>query len=175
MAFLWPLLAWFWHRVVEQDVGCRTWTKQKCQIHKRPSRESSLASINVPQISSVLPSRECMIFRKMKNDSIRNATQKWKRRHKKKWTSNLNLTWHLVTCCSISSVVEWYLWLEAPVKRLDPPCRFGSRDRFMTDLLVDHSRFAHERFDGGVAHPRVPFWRMGIHVRTIDTWCHAQV
>ena len=79
---------------------------------------------------------------------------------------NLNLTWHLVTCCSISSVVEWYLLLEAPVKRLDPPCRFGSRDRFMTDLLVDHSRFAHERFDGGVAHPRVPFWRMGIHVRT---------
>ena len=91
MAFLWPLLAWFWHRVVEQDVGCRTWTKQKCQIHKRPSRESSLASINVPQISSVLPSRECMIFRKMKNDSIWNATQKWKRRHKKKWTSII--TW----------------------------------------------------------------------------------
>lgn len=54
------------------------------------------------------------------------------------------------------------LLLEAPVKRLDPPWWFGSRGRFMTDLLVDHSRFAHERFDGGAAYPRVPFWRMGM-------------
>jgi len=81
------------------------------------------------------------------------------------WLS-FGLCWHgFGIGCSISSVVNdivCILLLEAPVKRLDPPCRFGSRGRFMTDLLVDHSRFAHERFDGGAAYPRVPFWRMGM-------------
>ena len=97
MAFLWPFLAWFWHRVVARDVGCGA-SKQKYQIQKKPSQtESSFASIDVHHISSVLPSRGCMIFRKMKNDSIRNTTQKWKRRHTKSLTSNLNLTWRLVS------------------------------------------------------------------------------